>query len=129
MAPRARVADRASATVLVVDRDAAARATARRMLESDGYRVLDAGDAAGAEQLATLYVGPIHALVVDVDVDVTAIGAPELAERLRRLRPEMRVLLTSENPRRRPSSGTPTVRKPFTKRRLLAALRALVGRR
>jgi CheY-like chemotaxis protein len=124
MAPRPRAAERTSATVLVVDHDHAVRVSARRMLESDGYRVLDAGDATAAEQLVTLYVGPIHALLVDADVPT--IGAQAIADQLRRLRPEMRVLFASERARRELASHAPVVRKPFEKRRLTTALRQLV---
>jgi DNA-binding response OmpR family regulator len=113
---------------LVVDHDQAMRSNARRLLESEGYVVLDAGDAAAAEQIATLYVGPIHVLLVEVDLP--AIGAHALSERLRRLHPEMRVLLASDRPRRRNAAGagprTPMIRKPFGKR-LAATLRAVLS--
>jgi CheY-like chemotaxis protein len=118
-----------SATVLVVDHDPAQRLTARRLLESEGYLVLDAGDATGAEQIATLYVGPIHVLVVELDV--RTMGAHTLAERLRGLHPEMRVLFASDRPRRelagRVDARTPVVRRPFEKSRLAAKLRTVLS--
>ena len=64
MTKRPRKAARSSGTVLVVDDDRSVRTIARRLLESHGYRVLDAGDAAAAERIAKLYVGPIHLLLI-----------------------------------------------------------------
>jgi response regulator RpfG family c-di-GMP phosphodiesterase len=89
---------RSSSTVLVVDQDNARRARARRLLESIGCRVLDAGDTAAAEQIAKLFVGPIHVLLVDVDIAGTS--GEELANRLRSLKPELRVLFMSGRNRR-----------------------------
>ena len=119
----------AFATVLVVDRDHSLRLTARRLLESEGYLVLDACDAAAAEQLATLYVGPIHVLLVEMDVPTT--GAQALSDRVRRLHPDIKVLIASDRPRRdlssRPGSATPIVRKPFEKRRLVDDIRRVLA--
>jgi DNA-binding response OmpR family regulator len=118
-----------SATVLVVDHDPGLRLTARRLLESEGYVVLDAGDATGAEQIATLYVRPIHVLVVELDEPT--IGARTLAERLRGIHPEMRVIFASDRPRRelagRVDARAPIVRRPFDKSRLAAKLRTVLS--
>src|SRR5262245_51331113 len=98
MTQRRREVMGSSGTILVVDRDHALRLLARRLLEAEDYRVLDAGDGAGAEQIAMLYVGPIHALLVDVEVA----GADDraLIDRLQSLHPGLAVVLTSTRPQR-----------------------------
>ncbi len=126
---RRREAAGSSGTVLVVDRDPTLRQLARRLLEAEGYLVLDAGDGAGAEQIATLYVGPIHVLLVDVDVDVAPTDGRALADRLGALRPELAVLFASSRPQRDLArqgvlgARAPLVRKPFEKSRLAARIR------
>lgn len=120
-----------SGTVLVADHDDSLRVLARRLLEAEGYRVLDAGDVTGAEQIATLYVGPIHVLLVDLDIPTT--GGRALAERLRALRPELAVVFASDRPQRelvrqgRLGARTPFVRKPFARRRLAAQVRGVLA--
>jgi DNA-binding response OmpR family regulator len=129
MTQRPRATAGSSGTVLVVDRDRSLRLLARRQLEAAGYRVLDAGDAADAERIATLYVGPIHVLVVDADPAASA-----LCERLQTLHPEMAVVRASERPRSelvkrgRLDARTPFVRKPFAGSRLPAKVGHLLAR-
>ncbi len=124
-------AARSPGTVLVVDPDDSTRRKARALLESLGYRVLDSADAAGAEQLAKLYVGPIHALLIEVDIPGP--GGQALVERLGSLHPQLRALFTSVQPQGnlvkqgRLGPRLPFVRKPFEGRRLAAKLRSLLG--
>jgi two-component system cell cycle sensor histidine kinase/response regulator CckA len=68
---------------------------ARRALEAQGYRVLEAAN--GREALEVLDRHPAVALVV-VDVLLPEIGGPELARRLAILRPELPALFTSGDP-------------------------------
>ena len=132
MTQRPREIAGSSGTVLVVDHDQSLRLLARRLLESAGYRVLDAGDGPGAEQIATLYVGPIHVLLVEVDMSTTDGGG--LSDRLQSLHPELAVLVASGRPQRELvkkgllDSRTPFVRKPFERRRLAAKVRDLLAR-
>lgn len=131
MTKRSHQAARSSGTVLVVDPDQSERSTARRVLESCGYRVLDAADAAAAEQIARLYVGPIHAPLIEVDLSGASGWA--LADRLRTLRPEPRVLFVSRHARAdlgaegRIVADLPLMQKPFKAPELEAALRRLLG--
>ena len=126
-----RKAARSSVTVLVIDQDHSLRTTARRLLESHGYRVLDAGDSAAAERIAKLYVGPIHVLLIEVDVSGTS--GLELADRLRSLRPEPRVLFMSRHAHRellaegRIGARLPFIRKPFTGGDLTVKMRGVLG--
>ena len=116
-----------SATVLVVDHDHSVRTTARRLLESHGYRVLDAGDSAAAERIAKLYVGPIHALLIELDV--SGASGVALADRLRLLRPEPRVVFMSSHAHRallaegRIGARLPFIQKPLRGRELAVKIR------
>ena len=126
MTQRPREATGASGTVLVVDHDQALRLLARRLLEAADYRVLDAGDGTGAERIATLYVGPIHALLVDVDM--AAGDDRALVDRLRALHPGLAVVLMSPRSQRELvrrgvlGARTPFVRKPLEKSRLASRM-------
>jgi two-component system cell cycle sensor histidine kinase/response regulator CckA len=80
-------------TVLLVEDVSALRDIVRRVLEHKGYTVLDAADAKSALAASASYDGPIHLLLTDVVLPGT--GGRELAEQLRRERPELRVLFTS----------------------------------
>ena len=117
--------------MLVVDHDHSVRTTARRLLESHGYRVLDAGDPAAAERIAKLYVGPIHVLLIEVDV--SGASGVVLAEHLRVLRPEPRVLFMSRHAHRellaegRIAARLPFLQKPFKGRDLTVKMRGVLS--
>ncbi len=117
-------AARSPGTILVVDPDGSIRKSARALLESLGYRVLDASDAAGAVQIATLYVGPIHVLLIEADLP--GAGGQPLAERLGSLHPELRVLFTSARAHKE-LAGLPFIRKPLERDRLALKLRGVLG--
>ena len=80
-------------TILLVEDETALRALAKRVLTSAGYTVLDAEDGAAALRVLQQYGGPVHLTVSDVVMP--GMSGRELAERLRKLRPEMKVLYTS----------------------------------
>jgi PAS domain S-box-containing protein len=80
-------------TVLLVEDSDPLRGLIREGLESAGYTVLEAGSAAVARQLCRAHPGPIHIMLSDVVMPQT--GGRELAEELRPLRPQMRVIFMS----------------------------------
>ncbi len=82
-----------SETILLAEDEDAVRRLAHRVLERAGYTVLLAGSGADAEKLARAHEGTIHLLVTDMVMP--GIGGRELAERLRALRPDIRVLYLS----------------------------------
>jgi CheY-like chemotaxis protein len=82
-----------SETVLVVEDDAAVRTLTCKVLERHGYRVLSAVNGADALRLAAVYPEPIDLVVTDVVMP--ELGGTELAEQLRRTRPEVVVLFMS----------------------------------
>ena len=82
-----------SATILVVEADVAVREFERRVLEPLGYDVLGAGSAVQALELAADSSLAIDLLIADVATPEMRGAA--LASRLRRDRPDLRVLLVS----------------------------------
>jgi two-component system cell cycle sensor histidine kinase/response regulator CckA len=80
-------------TVLVVEDEALVRSLAVRALREKGYRVLEAGDGAGALTAAQAHKGELHLLVTDVVMP--GMNGKELADRLSAVRPELRVLYVS----------------------------------
>ena len=87
---------RGSEVVLLVEDEDNIREPAIEILESRGYQVLAAADAARALDLAERHPGPIHILVTDVVMPGQSGG--QLAEQLVRRRPAMRVLYISGYP-------------------------------
>jgi CheY-like chemotaxis protein len=80
-------------TVLVVEDDDGVRELARRALARLGYTVLTAPAGEPALALARAHDGTIHLLVTDVVMP--GMNGREVADHLRALRPETRVLFTS----------------------------------
>jgi CheY-like chemotaxis protein len=80
-------------TVLLVEDEDAVRALARRILESKGYRVLEASDGARAFEIVRAHSGPIDLLLTDVVLP--GAGGSEIAARIRELFPRVKVLYSS----------------------------------
>lgn len=83
----------ATSCVLVVDDEASIRTVIRRSLESRGYRVLEAGGAAGALELSQNEKGRIDLLIVDLVLPT--LSGFELFQRLEEQRPGLRALYIS----------------------------------
>jgi CheY-like chemotaxis protein len=107
-------------TVLLVDDEAAVRKVATRILERNGYHVVQAAD--GVEALA---LAADHAIdLVVSDLVMPRMSGPELAEKLAPVRPGIRVLFVSGysqgvvGPRQDVDDGAPLIQKPFSERSL-----------
>ena len=120
-----------SGTVLLVEDEEMVRVLARRVLTESGYTVLEAAGGAEAVELAAEHPGPVDLLLTDVVMP--GMSGRELADRLRPLRPEMRVLYTSGYTddaivrRGISASGTAFVAKPFTPDSLARKVREVLG--
>lgn len=118
-------------TILVVEDEDEVRALTKKMLESNGYKVLEASHAKEALQLCERYKGVIHLALTDVVMP--QISGPELVRRLVILRPNMKVLFMSgyaeEIAARRGAfrKGARFLRKPFTKTHLAGKIREVLG--
>jgi signal transduction histidine kinase/CheY-like chemotaxis protein len=92
--PSGRVAPAAATeTILLVEDEQDVLDIARELLEAAGYTVLAAHAPGEALHVATHHQGPIHLLVTDVVMP--GMNGPELAARVARGRPEIRVLYMS----------------------------------
>ncbi|MGH9943517.1 MAG: PAS domain S-box protein [Pyrinomonadaceae bacterium] len=85
---------RGTETVLVVEDEPTLRDIARELLELYGYRVLLAPDGRAAlSACGQMGEEPVHLVITDVVMP--GMSGPELARRLRALRPEMKIIYMS----------------------------------
>jgi CheY-like chemotaxis protein len=84
---------RGTETILVVEDEEDVRKLAVRILERQGYKVLEASQGLDALLIAEKYKDLIHLLVTDVVMP--KISGRELAERTASIRPEIKVLYMS----------------------------------
>jgi PAS domain S-box-containing protein len=117
-------------TVLVAEDEAAVRQLSQRALEREGYTVLTAADGREALSRVARHEGTIHLLVTDVVMP--GMGGRELARRLRRLRPAIRVLFMSGYPGEAVAQpggiapGAPFLQKPFMPEELVRKAREVL---
>ncbi|HEV8381974.1 MAG TPA: PAS domain S-box protein [Gemmatimonadales bacterium] len=110
--------ERGTETVLVVEDEPAVLTLSRRALESQGYVVLAASDAAAALRVVERHGGTIHLLLTDVVMP--GLSGRELADRLAAQRPGIRVLYMSGYPgdavvqHGTLPSGSAFLQKPFS---------------
>ena len=93
VAPDAPPMRRGTETLLLVEDEDGVRAFAEAALRTAGYTVLPARDGEDALSKAAAHPGPIHLLFTDAVMP--RLGGRELAERLLRDRPGLRVLVSS----------------------------------
>jgi len=110
-------------TVLVVDDDAAVLDVIACMLEDLGCEVVFANS--GVEALDVLaHSRKISILITDINMPV--MDGHELAERAKRLRPNLKILQLSGRERRR--DAFPMISKPFSEDELARVMRETTGR-
>jgi len=88
-----RASVRGHETILVVEDDPAVRELVRDELSKLGYRVLEAKNGLDACLLATQQIGALHLLLTDVVMP--GMSGTELAQHLRVIKPELKVLFIS----------------------------------
>jgi len=122
--------DQCSETILVVDDIDGVRDLIREVLEMDGYEVLLAEDGRAALQVARQHSGPIHLLLTDVVMP--RMGGKELADRMYKDRPDIRVVFMSGYSDEAISRhgvlqpGTAFLKKPFTSDSLTRCIRQIL---
>ena len=82
-----------SETILIVEDDDALRNLGRKILELQGYKILEAENGIEALKVSEEHGGQIHLMITDVVMP--KMGGRELEERLRPLRPKMKVVYMS----------------------------------
>jgi CheY-like chemotaxis protein len=118
-----------SETILVVEDEPAVRRLAVLSLQARGYTVLEASSGGEALELVAGLSIPIDALVSDVVMP--GLSGPQLAERLRRQCPTLRLLLMSGHVEASvlpdiAESGVAFLPKPFTPERLARRVREVL---
>jgi two-component system, cell cycle sensor histidine kinase and response regulator CckA len=122
-----------SATLLVVENEAAIIALVQMALERHGYVVLSAESGSEALHLAAAHQGPIDLLITDVVMP--DLRGPEVARRLVAERPDMPTLFMSgymDDALGAEASVLPVpvdfIEKPFTPSALAAKVREMLDR-
>ncbi len=121
-----------SERILVVEDERWVRHLVHRVLESGGYRVLEAADAESALRIVSEERDPIDLMVTDVVMP--RMSGIELARRLEQERPELKVLFISghlDHPSLREGElplGSLLLPKPFQPKELGAMVRDLLDR-
>jgi CheY-like chemotaxis protein len=117
-----------SETMLLVEDEPAVREFAVAVLRSHGYRVLQAGSGIDALEVWKWHGSRIALLVTDL-VMPDGLGGVELAARLRKEKPALKVVLTSGyasgaiGEEFRPPAGTHFIQKPYRPQVLAQAVR------
>jgi signal transduction histidine kinase/CheY-like chemotaxis protein len=123
---------RGSATVLVVEDEAAVREIACAILRDLGYRVLEASDGDEGLRVFGAYAADIDLLLTDVILPGEIRGR-ELSDRIRAIRPEVKVVFMSgytENSivhHGRLDEGVHLIGKPFKREQLAVKVADVLG--
>jgi two-component system cell cycle sensor histidine kinase/response regulator CckA len=123
---------RGSETILVVEDDASLREVTCEFLQSSGYLVVSAGSPEEALHLAERHDGPIDFLLTDVIMP--KLNGRELATRLSKARPEMKVLYVSgytdgivrDGVHGALEKGLAFLQKPYTRHALVRKIRGIL---
>jgi two-component system, cell cycle sensor histidine kinase and response regulator CckA len=130
-ATAADTAPRGAETVLVAEDEDGVRVLARKILERQGYLVIDAASGADALALAAGHDGPIDLLITDMVMP--DLNGRDLSQRLLASHPTLRVIYMSgytedEMIRRGLEANSRFVEKPFTVETLAHAVRSALDR-
>ena len=114
----------------MVEDEPGVRELASEFLKSSGYKILEARDGAEGLRLGISYPEPIHLLLTDMVMP--QMNGADLAEKLRGLRPNLRVILMtgytefSEKKNEKAADGANVLQKPFSRLTLLERVREVL---
>lgn len=123
-------APRGTETILLVEDESGIRELAGEFLQRQGYRVLHGMDGDEGLRIAEEHTDPIHLLVTDMAMP--NVGGKELAHRLQKARPQIKVLFMSGYPDHPALAGgdgsrqTTMLQKPFSLDALAHQVRSLL---
>lgn len=121
---------RGSETVLLVEDEEIVRKIAKRLLEENGYKVLQAGSGEEAVRLFTRYKEPIDLLITDVVMPM--LSGKDLADQIKSVHPETKVLYMSGYTDEAivhhgiVDADIEFIQKPFTERALTRKIREVL---
>ncbi|HEY4649083.1 MAG TPA: response regulator, partial [Gemmatimonadales bacterium] len=121
---------RGSETILLVEDEAAVRSVAARVLRNQGYTVIQAANGAAALEQLDEFEGKID--LVLSDVVMPDMQGPELTDRIRDRRPDVKVLLMSgyaegdKTQSGMPGSDHSFLQKPFSAESLTLRVREVL---
>jgi two-component system, cell cycle sensor histidine kinase and response regulator CckA len=125
---RPAISDRGVGTVLLAEDEEGVRELACEFLRSSGYQVIVGKDGLDALEIAEQHSAPIDVLVTDVVMP--RMRGPELAQRLKRANPSLKIVYMSgylEHDSDEPFfAGAEQLQKPFSRDSLLKKVRAAV---
>ncbi len=119
-----------SETILLVEDESAVRAITRRLLQANGYRVLEASGGGEALEVCRRHAGAID--LVLTDLMMPSMGGKELAEKIGKIHPGIRIIFmsgyTEDSLMRRELGQSRLVflQKPFTAAALASKVRAVL---
>lgn len=117
-------------TILVVDDEEEILMLVKRVLETQGYRVLTAQHNSQAFLVAFQYSGPIHLMISDVMMP--GVSGPEFGAKLCQYRPDMKIMYMSGWPQETvfeklvSQDGVAFISKPFSAEVLLSTIREVL---
>jgi DNA-binding response OmpR family regulator len=113
--------------VLIADDEPMILQLASRALSRHGYEVIPAKDGLSAQQAAETRGGPIQLALLDVVMPW--LDGPDVYQRLKHSRPDLKVLFMSgyDRGRLRGVSSEPFLQKPFVPRTLVERVNAILG--
>lgn len=115
-------------TILVVEDDQIVLKVVTLILTTAGFTVLAASTASEAGQFAANFSGAIHLLLSDLEMP--DISGPDLAVKLKAIRPELRVILMSghaDGAMLILNYGWHFIRKPFLPKMLVASVKDVLA--
>ena len=122
---------RGNETILLVEDEQSLRSLLRGVLESAGYKVIEARKSSEALEISRTYSGPVHLLLTDIVMP--ELRGTEIAERILAKRAGIKVLFISGYsdgevaPERQLDPGIPILQKPFTPEALALKVREVLG--
>lgn len=124
------IARREGTTILLVEDDEIMLSLTRKLLEQNGYRVLDAQDGKSALDVIQAHSGTLDVLLTDVVM--RGLSGPELVAKVVASHPETKIIYMSGYTgeliaQHAPMQGIPLLEKPFTRAALLQLLDEVLG--